>query len=921
MEVFLYNSTVCRLCGEENDNGNLLYSCEENNQNLSEIINSYLPLKVEDDGELPRTICPGCTIQLEATVEFLNLIINGQKIIRKLHQREREYKRSLKILNSSNAEGSEASDKVFYEVNSNDDRALCVYQAEHPASLQVAGLEKPKRKRGRPPKKPKTPEELAQEAVAKIQQTSATIPNVERKDDEDVSGKRRRKAPTRFKEAVQGKELERIFLEVGVIDGSESEHDVKPVVEPAPAANKEPEVIGHIDQSGELVLRVKNKGRGRPKGRTTQTREECAICGMEFVSRGRYMSHVAAHGPVLYRCGCGEPFPTRLTFTQHQTATQHTGRSVEPLPDTEPPQAAPQDSEIIPKVEKQQDNLPPSPKVESTQETSPPQTSTSQALPDLNAEEDEVQLAQPTDPLQIDDGEVNNDSITEVPLQKIVEVKQGKKKIKCNNCDKLFSNRQSKSLHNKAVHLGEKNYACTECDARFSYPRSLAVHRVSHRRVRPSRGFACDLCGKVLNHPSSVVYHKQAEHAEQRYVCGKCGKHFRHKQLLQRHQLVHSQLRPFHCKVCNASFKTKANLVNHQLLHTGVKKFTCEICKQKFAHKTSLTLHMRLHTGLKPFTCVTCGKSFSQKGNLSEHERIHTGEKPYQCTMCPRRFTTSSQHRLHARRHAADKAHCCLKCGKRFVSRNSWALHVRRFDCGNTRHNKRAMEKNKQSHKQVSLLVNDKNNAQHAHTVQQQIQFEPLQHKLDMDDDSEERVIYVAYDADDSQTGAFHILDPEQAVNIEESRMLSSCQLYSSAGSSLLVPRQLQPLVPQPLQQVQLQQLDMKLETEELELHIEEEEEEELSDGTSIPVTDEQGNPLHFTMQDGTKLAITSMDGKTLQVITQDGQTIPVEINGYNEEEVHITESAGAEPAVPQHEVHKAVDASTMPVTHYFTIV
>lgn len=47
MEVFLYNSTVCRLCGEENDNGTLLYSCEENNQSLCEIINTYLPIKVK----------------------------------------------------------------------------------------------------------------------------------------------------------------------------------------------------------------------------------------------------------------------------------------------------------------------------------------------------------------------------------------------------------------------------------------------------------------------------------------------------------------------------------------------------------------------------------------------------------------------------------------------------------------------------------------------------------------------------------------------------------------------------------------------------------------------------------------------------------------------------------------------------------
>lgn len=46
MEVFLYNSTVCRLCGEENDNGTFLYSAEENNQNISDLVNAYMPIKV-----------------------------------------------------------------------------------------------------------------------------------------------------------------------------------------------------------------------------------------------------------------------------------------------------------------------------------------------------------------------------------------------------------------------------------------------------------------------------------------------------------------------------------------------------------------------------------------------------------------------------------------------------------------------------------------------------------------------------------------------------------------------------------------------------------------------------------------------------------------------------------------------------------
>ncbi|CAH2239037.1 jg23589 [Pararge aegeria aegeria] len=576
MEVFLYNSTVCRLCGEENDNGNLLYSCDENNQNLCEIINSYLPIKVEDDGELPRTICPGCTIQLEATVEFLNLIINGQKVIRELYQREREYKKS--ILNGSDT--SDTTEKVFHEINANDG----VYHAEHPVSLQVAGLERPKRKRGRPPKKPKSAEELAREAVSKSQ-TRETKSFRERKDDEDLSGKRRRKTPTRFKEAVQGKELERIFLEVGVIDGEESDHEMKVDLEPVPKppVSKEPEVIGHIEKSGELVLVVKNKGRGRPKGRSNQTREECAICGLEFMSRGRYMSHVASHGPVLYRCGCGEAFATRLLFTEHQTVTHHTGRTVEPHPEAKP--LKPKETETIHKKEKLVNNnttsTPATNNLDAATQTQGAQPIPApQVLPDLKTPVETAQV----DPLKIDSN-VTSDTVTEIPMQNTLEVVDNtpatKKKLKCNNCDKLFSNRQSKSLHNKAVHLGERNYACNECDARFAYPRSLAVHRVSHRRARPNRGFACDLCGKVLNHPSSVVYHKQAEHAEQRYVCGTCGKHFRHKQLLQRHQLVHSQLRPFLCKV-----STLQILIHNLFIHVGLSQ---ALMKRSYIYMFTLT--------------------------------------------------------------------------------------------------------------------------------------------------------------------------------------------------------------------------------------------------------------------------------------------------------------------------------------------
>ncbi|XP_052758670.1 zinc finger protein 835-like isoform X2 [Galleria mellonella] len=885
-----------------------------------------------------------------------------------------------------------------------------MYQVEHPIALQIAGLEKPKRKRGRPPKKPKSTEELPEEEPVVLQ----NLDSANNSKEEPTPGKRRRKTPTRFKEAVQGKELERIFIEEGVIDGEESENDIKPDIDPEQKIpeSKEPEIIGHMEDSGELVVVVKGKGRGRPKGRVQARQWACAQCGAVFSCAGRYMAHVAQHGPA--RCGCGLRCDSRLHLHHHQRATGHSAADNADTADTADTAADTADTAAA------TDHTPAAAgenlQNESKGETTPPQQTTdspdlppidnvidnvmaSKSLPDLNPllPENTTNTSEAVEVVPEDtkkDIEANENSIIlkEIPLDTEgpaeVIVPDVKPRLKCNHCDKTFSTKQSKSVHIKAAHQGERPHVCGECGARFAYPRSLALHAVSHRRPRAARGFACDLCGKVLNHPSSVVYHKEAEHAGQRYVCNKCGKSFKHKQLLQRHQLVHSQLRPFTCKTCNASFKTKANLINHQLLHSGIKKFACEICKHRFAHKTSLTLHMRWHTGQKPFSCGVCGKSFSQKGNLSEHARIHTGEKPYACALCPRRFTTSSQHRLHARRHAQQPQHAqhpqhpqhaqqpqrddrvtlaCTHCPKRFASHTALIAHQRRVaaaaagagaeaeagadaggqrqrhtcgECGRSFGERWALVKHarrhtgerpfrcphcprafadcsnlnkhkKQVHKQISLLVNDNNQpeAVEAGAVMMMggeveeaaagvVQEEGGQGEGEL----HERVIYVAYDVDEPHSPAYHILDPEQAATLNNGKMLSTCELYP--GPSLLVQHTELEAEPELHEEASLQQYDPKLD----ELPLKDE---------HITVTDEQGNPLHFTMQDGTQLAITSVDGKSLQVVTQDGQTIPVEINGYDEEEEEEAVEA------PERIVHQLrIDNSDgTPVTHYFALV
>ncbi|KAJ8960897.1 hypothetical protein NQ318_020196 [Aromia moschata] len=627
----LCDSFYCRLCAEENKNGTHLFTNEENSDDLSLTINRYLPIKVENDGKYPKKICPGCNIQLEATKSFMDLIVEGQTKLRDLYrlqqetlQREEKQRQKLQealhtvnpnsTVETYTIQSDETEKKFLIQIFSDGP----LFPPDHELSLRTQGLEKPKRKRGRPPKQAPEPN-IEQEE----QQTKSESVENDEEHELDADGRRRRE------NQGPGKELDKIFQEEGVID---EDDEIAP--SDLQVNNDTEEVIGRTEtNTGEdLGEPVFNKVRLRLKTgyfskRKNRRKYQCEVCKREFLHVGRYELHKKSHR-IQYACqapDCEVANEDRAEVDRHQAETGHAGISA---------------------VEK------------------------------LSRCLFEVFMSSASGgALELPDGA----EAVEPPAPDASPAQH-----RCDACDKSFTCKQNLDVHNRAVHNQERPFSCGLCDKTFSYANSLKLHAMRHAKEASAgdaaaKDYPCDVCGKVLQHPSSLLYHKETEHSNgRRFVCNKCDKSFKHRQLLQRHQLVHSDERPYRCSQCDASFKTQANLINHEAVHSGEKKYVCVQCGQRFAHRTSLTLHQRWHEGHKPYNCDVCNKAFSQKGNLAEHRRIHTGEKPYCCDHCGKAFTTSSQFNLHRKRHTGERPWVCEHCSKTFLHKDTFKTHVRR---------------------------------------------------------------------------------------------------------------------------------------------------------------------------------------------------------------------------------------------------
>ena len=150
----------------------------------------------------------------------------------------------------------------------------------------------------------------------------------------------------------------------------------------------------------------------------------------------------------------------------------------------------------------------------------------------------------------------------------VTEESKKKQPVKCEFCDKIFSQKGSLKRHMETVHQKLKPHKCEECGEAFSRKYSLKIHMATvHLKSKPHK---CDECGDAFGHKSSLKMHMDTVHLKLKpYKCEECGEAFGRKDYLKTHMdTVHH---PYKCKYCKELFDDQDSLDGHiSLVHKNL---------------------------------------------------------------------------------------------------------------------------------------------------------------------------------------------------------------------------------------------------------------------------------------------------------------------------------------------------------------
>lgn len=245
-------------------------------------------------------------------------------------------------------------------------------------------------------------------------------------------------------------------------------------------------------------------------------------------------------------------------------------------------------------------------------------------------------------------------------------MKMHEQPVKCDYCDRRYSNSAGKYYHLQTFHLGGAAPClvnCEVCGKTCGSQNALKIHMKYH-----TTKLKCSHCDMVFNHPNKKRNHERTHDQNRGIECVVCKKILLTVESYDVHLKKHTHEKSYACHLCSKKFNTSCNLITHLKVHA--KNDNYRPAKSWVEHYTILSRDP-LH-----FKCNHCDRYNTDKvNNMISHLQAHF--KEYECDQCQHKFATAKQLRAHYTTHTGDKPEKCKYCGKVFSTKNNLRIHLK----------------------------------------------------------------------------------------------------------------------------------------------------------------------------------------------------------------------------------------------------
>ena len=169
------------------------------------------------------------------------------------------------------------------------------------------------------------------------------------------------------------------------------------------------------------------------------------------------------------------------------------------------------------------------------------------------------------------------------------------KDITCDICNKQFDRIDYLRTHKYFIHKNIK-VKCHTCGKGCKSPGVLKKHLQVHHCDGNPKIVKCDICEKEFSDIGDFKKHMNYVHNRMRkYPCEHCEKKFATSYNLKTHlRLIHKKgtLNTIKCNLCEKEFALRTNLITHMNnVHLKIKRYHCIKCEKTFFDSTKLKKH------------------------------------------------------------------------------------------------------------------------------------------------------------------------------------------------------------------------------------------------------------------------------------------------------------------------------------------